>query len=309
MNKNSEAIKIFCCQLLNNNTKPLNIFEWSSLADLLMNKKLEPKDLIDFTFDELLSIGLDIDFSNRLLDLRSKSSSIIFELDKLYSKNINIVTRADSSYPKKLKKKLGKKCPPLFYYVGDLNLLDKEVIGFVGSRNITDDDILFNTNIVNKVIEKGYGVVSGGAIGVDSISKDIAIQKSFCIEYLGDSLNRKIKDINNIKAIKDNKLLLLSFVNPDAPFNVGNAMKRNEFIYSQSEATIIIKSDYQKGGTWNGAISNLKNNYTKSFCWDNKKYKGNQMLIQNGCIPIDETFDGNINDKNKKPIIEQNSLF
>lgn len=35
---------------------------------------------------------------------------------------------------------------------------------------------------------------------------------------------------------------------PDAGFNAGIAMQRNKYIYVQSEATVVVKSDYNKGG-------------------------------------------------------------
>ena len=105
---------------------------------------------------------------------------------------------------------------------------------------------------------------------------------------------RKIKAKNNINAILNDQLLILSVTKPDAGFSTGIAMMRNKYIYSQSDGTVIIKSDLNKGGTWSGAIENLKKQMSMTFCWNNTGYKGNMELISRGAIPIDENWDAEI---------------
>jgi predicted Rossmann fold nucleotide-binding protein DprA/Smf involved in DNA uptake len=52
-------------------------------------------------------------------------------------------------------------------------------------------------------------------------------------------------------------LVLLSPYDPQAGFNIGNAMQRNKLIYALADAALVVKSDYGKGGTWAGAIEQL----------------------------------------------------
>ena len=85
----------------------------------------------------------------------------------------------------------------------------------------------------------------------------------------------------NINAIINDKLLLISAVNPDVGFTVANAMSRNKYIYTLSDSAFVISSDYNKGGTWSGATENIRNNWVKTFVWDNKLIKGNIELIKN----------------------------
>jgi predicted Rossmann fold nucleotide-binding protein DprA/Smf involved in DNA uptake len=88
-------------------------------------------------------------------------------------------------------------------------------------------------------------------------------------------------------------------------------MMRNKYIYAQSEGTVIIKSDYNKGGTWSGAIANLKQQLCNTFCWNNLEYKGNVELIKRGAIPIDESWDGDLTGDKAEQMeaLEQLSLF
>ena len=130
-------------------------------------------------------------------------------------------------------------------------------------------------------------------IGVDTISSETAINSGgFAIEYLGDSMIKRMKNPALLEAIQNGQLLLLSFVNPDAGFFTGNLMARNKFIYAQSVGTVIVRSE-KKGGTWTGANENLRNGWCASFCWNKPEYDGNQELIRLGCIPIDDVWDGN----------------
>ena len=89
-------------------------------------------------------------------------------------------------------------------------------------------------------------------------------------------------------------MLLLSVVKPDAGFNVGVAMMRNRYIYAQSAGTVVVRSEYNKGGTWAGATENLKYNWCKEFCRDKRSYQGNKALIEMGAIPIGDDWDGNV---------------
>ncbi len=296
MNKNSEAIVIFCSHLCTAaDIKPLEPKEWGELASLLFSKGLEPNDLLLFSKSDFLEkLEVDEMMASRYLRLLERSGSISFEISKYENMGIMITTRAENNYPRLLKQKLGNNCPPIFYAAGNVELLNKRSVGFVGSRTVNDDDIGFTQNTVSKVLQKGYGIVTGGAKGIDTTSTQTALDNNgFVIEYLADSMMQKMRKADIVKSINRGNLLLLSASSPTAGFNVGFAMMRNKYIYSQSDATIIIKTDKNKGGTWNGAIENLKKGWCTEYC-RNIEYPGNLELIKMGAIPIDENWDGTI---------------
>lgn len=291
-NQNSEAIIILCSHLcVGKDVKPFEPSEWSKLADKLIVNNLTPMDLVNMNIEELNKY-FSSEEAERILRLVERSTSLFFEVNKLRESGVEIVTRADSRYPKILKRKLKKSCPPLFYYIGDLEICNKKAIGIVGSRNIDEDDEKFTRDLVKKINDNGYAIVSGGARGIDSVSVEASLKNNcYGIEYVADSLLKKIRKKDTIDAIRKGKLLILSASKPDAGFNVGMAMGRNKFIYAQSEATIAIKSDYKKGGTWTGAIDALKKGYCTVLCRYNPNSKGNIGLIDNGAIAIDENWN------------------
>ncbi len=296
MNRNAEAITIFCSHLcVAENVKPLEPKEWGDLAGKLLERNLQPEFLLDFEKQDFMEqVNATEEEAERYMRLLDRSGSLSFELSKYEDMGIHVLTRADAEYPKMLKKKLGNGCPPLFYCAGDPALLDKPAVGYVGSRSVDPADLEFTKLTVAKTAGLGYAVVSGGAKGTDSISAVTAMNEGACvIEYLSDSMLRKMRDAGLVREIRDGRVVLLSVVVPTAGFNVGVAMMRNRYIYAQSSGTVVIRSDKGKGGTWTGAMENLKHQWCPTFCRD-YDYPGNQELIRQGAIPVDENWDGNV---------------
>ena len=295
MNKDDNlAIIALCSQIgVVDGLKPLENREWSAVSKNLIKNNKTPKDLFNFSKEDfMLVLNIFDDEIERYKNLLERSSSLAFELENLNKYGIKIVTRASTLYPSRIKKMLGQQSPPLFYYAGDLNLCNYKYIGFVGSRDVKDDDIKKLRQLVNNAILKNYGIVSGGARGVDSIATEECLNNGgVAIEFLSESIIKKLKNHNISNFIREKRLLLLSAVKPDAGFNVGNAMQRNKYIYTQSLATVVIKSNYNQGGTWSGACENLKKGWVKEFCLENDECSGNKELIKKGAIQIDETFN------------------
>ena len=289
------AIIALCSQIgIIDGVKPLENKDWATVSENLIKNNRTPKDLFDFTKEEFMSV-LNIFDENELgryKTLLERISSLAFELENLNKYGIKIVTRASASFPRRIKKLLGQQSPPLFYYAGDLNLLNFKYIGFVGSRDVKDGDIKKLRQLVENAISKGYGVVSGGAKGVDSIATEESLYHGgIAVEFLSESMIKKLKDHNISQFIREKRLLLLSAVKPNAEFNTGNAMQRNKYIYTQSLATVVIKSNYNQGGTWSGAYENLKKGWVKEYCLENDNCLGNKELIKRGATQINENFD------------------
>jgi len=307
MNQDSNAILTLCSHIcVGEGVRPLEPKEYSELAQKLLLAEKTPKDLFNFSTDDFKSIlGFNEEQIARIVRLLDRNASLSFELSNYQNMGIEAVTRSDLGYPKNLKKKLSNTCPPIFYYAGDLSLLERQYIGYVGARTVTNEDISFTIQTVRKTVSLGYGVVSGGAKGIDTISgNESLLNNGFTVEYLSDSLLKKLKKSDVVKNIQQRKLLLMSVSKPDAGFNVGMAMMRNKYIYAQSIGTVIIHSDLNKGGTWNGANENLKNNWCTTLCWD-YPHPGNQALIKNGAVPISEDWDGKIPEQISKPCTEE----
>jgi predicted Rossmann fold nucleotide-binding protein DprA/Smf involved in DNA uptake len=299
---------------LDQNVKPLSITEWNEVVRWMQAKKLAPEDFLVANPETILESWIENKISKqRIIDLLDRKMALALKLEKWTKAGIWIINRGDSEYPESIKSTLKEKVPPLLFGIGNKGLLSKDFLGIVGSRKITDEDISATKNIVNQIFHQEYGVVSGGAKGVDEHSMTgILNQGGFAVGVLADSLIKKSSDNMYRRYIMENKLVLISPYNPEAGFNVGNAMGRNKLIYILSKATIVIKSE-TKGGTWEGANENLRNNWVP--LWIAKPAnpnsgKGNSELVKKGGKWLPENFNiSSITQPFVSPKESQVSLF
>lgn len=303
---------------LDKENKPLSLLEWNRVARWLKENDLKPEDLLTNDLIQIFVKWVDktID-KNRLEGLLDRKVALAIKLEKWSKAGIWIINRSDTVYPENLKNKLKDRVPPILFGIGDKKLLNKNYIGIVGSRNISIQDINATKFLVKQIAEQEYGVVSGGAKGVDEHSMvGVLALKGYSMGILADSLLKKSSSKIYRESIVNNKLVLISPYNPEAGFNVGNAMGRNKFIYNISDATIVIKSD-TKGGTWEGAKENIKNKWTPLWVvnnTDSKQNKGNEEVVKLGAswISNDLIIDVQqlkVNKYYEPIIVKQGDLF
>lgn len=291
--ENAMSVILLCSYLgieKKDSLKPFSLREWNLFLDEIIKIKEEPSILFSNDGSWKKKLHYPDEQLERISGLISRGASVALELDGLEKKGIKVVTLLDGDYPILLRRKLKKKAPPLLFYAGNLELAKKIGIAVVGSRNADDECIKFTQRLVEKASKEKLVVYSGGARGVDNISEITALNSgSAVVSFVADSLLNKIKKQETIKNIIDGRLLLLSDVKPDAGFSAARAMNRNKYIYTSAYGAFVIESDYNKGGTWNGAMESIRNDYTRTLIWNNKKYAGNQKLIENGGIAFEIT--------------------
>ncbi|MCE7055417.1 DNA-processing protein DprA [Algoriphagus sp. AGSA1] len=280
---------------LDKETKPLSITEWNEIVRWMQNEKLTPEKLLAGNLESILSTWIERKVTKqRIINLLDRKMALALKLEKWTKAGIWIINRSDPDYPEAIKNALKGKEPPILFGIGSRKLLSQNYIGIVGSRKIDDADISATRKIVAQIHEQGFGIVSGGAKGIDEHSMTGVLDTGgFAIGVLADSLLKKSAEGIYRKYIVDNKLALVSPFNPEAGFNVGNAMGRNKLIYILSKATIVVKSE-TKGGTWEGANENLKNKWVP--LWVNETLesafgKGNAELVKKGGKRLTECFD------------------
>lgn len=297
MNKQTENrdITIALCSHLSTGEgiRPLEPGEWTQLAEKLLAAHRQPADLPGMTEEEWDSLlGIRKEEAERFRRLLGRMPSLAFERERLHAAGIDILTRADERYPAALKRKLRQGCPPLFYCAGDLSLLDAPAVAIVGSRNASKEDLSFTENTAKRLTDAGYTIASGGAKGVDQTAAETAFRcGGSSVQFLADSLMRKIRSPETVQAIRSGRMLLLSAAKPDAGFNVGMAMQRNRYIYAQSFAAIVVRCDLQKGGTWAGATEDLRHKWAKLYCREDDRLAGNRALLRMGALPFRDGTD------------------
>ncbi|BAE82503.1 hypothetical protein DSY0714 [Desulfitobacterium hafniense Y51] len=303
----------------NTEIRPLTIKQWNQFLRRMFNAEIKnPAALFEVGKEDLKKrLGLSDEESQRIQFLLSRAGQAVVELENLNNMGIFVTTRAEKSYPQRLKSVLKKDSPPVLFYSGDIELTQMEGIGIVGSRNIDPKGLEFTKELGSKSAKQGLTVISGGAKGVDEVAQNEALrQGGKVISILADSLAQKIKHKEAREAIMEQRLLLLTSFHPRAPFTVYNAMQRNKYIYALSHIAVVVSSDYSKGGTWAGATENLRNKWVPLFVRkDDIVPEGNEKLLKMGANPLSakdlfsESFNANRLSSLADQYYEQGSLF
>ncbi|MCH8539455.1 MAG: DNA-processing protein DprA [Opitutales bacterium] len=266
----------------------LSLKDYNLLARSLHALGFQPQDLLGPKSPEILSkLPGSLDRSN-LETLLGRGFLLGQALTEWQRRSLWVVSRADPSYPRRLRKMLREQSPSILYGCGDRELLEQGGLAVVGSRKISDEIKSYTENIGALAAEAKVTIISGAARGIDSSAMEGALMNGgSVIGVMADSLGRAALAKSNREAIQEGRLTLISAYDPSAGFNVGHAMQRNKAIYALADAGLVITSDFNKGGTWAGAIEQLEKLYYAPVFVRNGEGCGHgpTALIQRGGIP------------------------
>ena len=232
--------------------------EYQQLASYLIKIKKQPSDLLSEQVDEILD-GYAALNKSRIKQLLNRGFLLSQAIENWNSRGIWVISRADKNYPQRLKEHLKEQSPAILYGCGDVNLLNCGGLAVVGSRNINDELMAYTQKIAHLSAQSQKMVISGGAKGVDSTAMygSLAANGWACGVLAGELEKEALNPVNRL-ALQNKKLVIISTCDPKARFNAGNAMQRNKYIYALADAALIVNSDLNKGGTWNGAKEQLE---------------------------------------------------
>lgn len=266
---------------------PLRSSEYRRLQNHLARINRVPADLIGTDADQLIDELKTTLESDRLRRLLNRGFELTQAIEHWRSRSIWVVGVSDVGYPQRFKDRLSERAPLVIYGCGAIGLTETNCFGVVGSRDVDESLITYTENVGSLAARSGYTVVSGGARGVDQAAMRGAIDGGGnVVGILADSLERASVNRENRDLIVDGRVLLLSVHDPGASFSVGNAMQRNKLIYALNDATLVVNSDYETGGTWSGAIEQLeKYHFGVVYVRDDETSKGLSALRLKGALP------------------------
>jgi predicted Rossmann fold nucleotide-binding protein DprA/Smf involved in DNA uptake len=253
----------------------------------LKDSQLSPADLLGKNKQDLLSQWHDPKIkitTERLEALLQRGHSMALALEKWSRSGLWVITRADKdSYPKRLLQKLGNQAPPVLYGCGDKELLKAGGIAVVGSRKAEPADLNYAEQLGNKAANSGVGTVSGAARGVDETSMLGAMNAGGnVIGIMADSLLKASTSAKYRSGLMNGNVVLVSPFYPEAGFNRFNAMDRNKYIYCLADTSVVVHSG-PKGGTWEGALQNLKKGWVTTWVKQTHDLQaGNAAIVNAG---------------------------
>jgi predicted Rossmann fold nucleotide-binding protein DprA/Smf involved in DNA uptake len=284
----TQAILLLCSPLRAGRSKgvqPLSTGEFNELEMKLQRAGAALDQLLESDAPALLKkIGPAID-AEKINALLGRGFQLSLALETWQSAGVWVAGRGRPEYPERLLR-LKQNAPPVIYGCGEKQLLGNGGLAVVGSRDVDPAGEEFTRTIAAKAAREGMQIVSGGARGVDQFAMAAALEAGgTVVGVLADSLLRSAMSGKAREAIQDRKLALISPFDPEAGFNVGNAMQRNKQIYSLADFGLVVSSGYNEGGTWSGAIEQLeKLQLTPIFVRDGDVPEGNRQLLKCGAV-------------------------
>jgi predicted Rossmann fold nucleotide-binding protein DprA/Smf involved in DNA uptake len=259
----TQATLLLCAHFVAAKAKevpPLSLGEFNELIAALERSNFLPADLLEPDRSELILETLHPQFDmSQLRNLLKRGFALSLSLEKWASYGIWIASRDDERYPARLRQRLGPLAPALLYGCGDPALLEAGGVAIVGSRDVDEAAVVFTQELATACARDRMTVVSGGARGVDQFAMLAASQaEGRVVGVMADSLARSSTAANARDAIREGQVTLVSPFDPEAGFNVGNAMSRNKAIYALADYGVVVSSSYKEGGTWSGAIEQLE---------------------------------------------------
>ncbi|HKP75212.1 MAG TPA: DNA-processing protein DprA [Longimicrobiaceae bacterium] len=285
----TQAVLLLCGSLGRRSgspAKPLSSIEYARLAGWLHQRGLRPADLL--TGERSLDAADLPVAASRISALLERGAALALDLERWTHRGLWVISRGDDSYPRTLKARLGRLAPPLLYGAGDPALLSTGGVAIVGSRDADAGAERFATAVAEVCASQRITVVSGGARGVDTIAMSAAIACGGCaVGVLTESLDRAATSGRYREALRSGLLVLISPYDPGARFTVSAAMGRNKIVYALSCWSVVVSATARQGGTWAGAVENLRAGWVPLFVREGSDLpSGNHALRLEGGIPL-----------------------
>lgn len=290
LSANTQAILLLTAPLITGQSERspdvLGPSEYKQLARFLHEVERQPADLLGRESDDLLTECQHIVDRGRLSRLLGRGFLLSQAVEHWQSRAIWVLSRADDEYPTRLKERLGEAAPAVLYGCGDASILESGGLAVVGSRNVHQALVEYTEEVGRVTACARQTIVSGGARGIDQAAMRGALDSGGRVSgVLADGLERMALLRENRSALMNGQLVLVSPYDPSAGFNVGNAMQRNKLIYALADAALVVSSDFEKGGTWAGAIEQLgKLRFVPVYVPSDDGSKGLRALVQNGAL-------------------------
>jgi predicted Rossmann fold nucleotide-binding protein DprA/Smf involved in DNA uptake len=227
--------------------------------------------------------GIDIVPTVHTLPARTRGSCAVM---------IRAVARSDREYPHRLRDVLGAAAPSVLFVAGPLTLCNGPLLGVVGSRDVDHAGAALAAAAGRAAVAHGWGVVSGGATGVDRAAMDAALAAGGrVVAFLADPLRGAAEEPAAQEPIEQERLCLASPYGPDEPYTPERAHGRNPLIFATARVTLVVASEAGGSSTWLGAVGALERGDAVAAWTGPGAWPGNADLVRLGARPVEDLAD------------------
>lgn len=169
----------------------------------------------------------------------------MFKIKEIYE-----IEKGNKNYPKQLLQI--EKPPEKLYVIGNIELLQKKAIGIVGTRDSTQYGEEYAKRFASKLSKAGITIISGLAIGIDSIAHKNAMKnKGRTIAVIGSGFQYIFPEENKelFYEILENKGCIISEYPPNTKVKMSNFPIRNRIIAGISSGVLVVEAKFRSGSS------------------------------------------------------------
>ncbi len=272
-----------------------------------LSKIIKYKDPVKF-FNNANLKDFENVFKGKALDIYQEyhkiDKEILWSQEKAYflDSQIQLVSIKDELYPKSLLEISAK--PTLLYYKGNIENLGN-TLAVIGTRKFSQYGKKVCTQIVKEVSKAGMVIVSGMALGIDSISHQACLLAGGrTIAVLGGGLDPKViypkSNLGLAKEIVETGGALISEFSPKTEPRKEFFPMRNRIVSGISKGLLVIEAPLKSGTmiTVNFALEQNRDVFAIPGNIDQKNSEGTNYLISEGAIVV----------LNEKSILDQYNI-
>lgn len=274
MNSRERGFLLLSSNLGDPMRRPLSTAQLRTLADRAWRMDT-PEEERDIQVSDLTALGYGDTVARRIVELLSQEDVLAHYLTVAKRSGCTPITRVSQGYPLILRRRLGLDSPGVLWAKGDTDILCSPMIALVGSRDIDPENRRFAEEAGRQVALQGYTLVSGNARGADKTAQEACLEaggKVVCV--VADELRQHGRK----------NVLYLSEEDFDMPFSAQRAISRNRVIHALGQKTLVAQCSLGVGGTWDGAVKNLRYGWSHVFCYDDGS-EAMCQLLQMGAAP------------------------
>ena len=199
-----------------------------------------PEDFLSASYSDFEDIPrLGVERIGKLMNSLEKVDEYEAKLKEYSLLHIDVVTFLDSDYPVQLRKI--NTPPPVLYLKGDREAFSEKYIAIVGTTVASQEGIRFAVDLARELAGRGFGIISGLAVGIDSAAHLGALKangKTIAVLGCGVLDIYPQENISLSEQIEKNGLVVSEY-DPYSGVARPNLVLRNRIISAISKAVVV----------------------------------------------------------------------
>jgi DNA processing protein len=215
------------------------------------------------------------------------------ELDAVYKLGGKIIAFAEPDYPELLRAIPDP--PPVITVLGDISILKETLIAVVGSRKAAANSSKFAQLLSRDLCRAGYVIVSGLAIGIDSVAHNTTIEEGgHTVAVLGSGANVVYPQRNHelYNKVIEHGVIVSEFPLGTTP-KPQNFYNRNRIISGLSLGTVVVEAGLSSGSlvTAKRAMEQRRVVFSVPGFPLDVRFSGSNKLIKQGAFLTESAQD------------------